>query len=90
MGNAVKYTATGEISVSAEVRSTVTGPRELVIVVADTYNLPLLRFLARLKEYAIAIECFILDWMPADLGMRWQRGQEAEWLGIGDKTEKPE
>jgi signal transduction histidine kinase len=36
VGNAVKYTATGEVSVSAEVRSTVTGPRELVIVVADT------------------------------------------------------
>jgi len=34
--NAVKCTATGEMSVSAEVRSTVTGPRELVIVVADT------------------------------------------------------
>lgn len=61
-----------------------------VIVVAPTYNRPLLRFLSRLKGYAIAIECFVLDWMPADLGMRWERGQEAEWLGIGDKTEKPE
>jgi signal transduction histidine kinase len=36
VGNAVKYTATGEVSVAAEVRSTATGPRELVIVVADT------------------------------------------------------
>ena len=36
VGNAVKYTATGEVSVSAEVRSTPIGPRELVIVVADT------------------------------------------------------
>ena len=58
-----------------------------VIVVADTYGRPLLRFLARLKGYAIAVECFILDWMPNDLGMRWERGQEAEWLGIGEKKE---
>ena len=36
VGNAVKYTATGEVSVSADVRSVATGPRELVIVVADT------------------------------------------------------
>ena len=36
VGNAVKYTATGEVSVSAEVRSTATRPRELVIVVVDT------------------------------------------------------
>jgi hypothetical protein len=36
VGNAVKYTATGEVSVAAEVRSTATGPRELLIVVADT------------------------------------------------------
>ena len=36
VGNAVKYTATGEVSVSSEVRSTPTAPRELLIVVADT------------------------------------------------------
>ena len=59
-----------------------------VIVVADTYNRPLLRFLARLKGYAVAVECFVLDWMPADLGMRWERGQEAEWIGIGEQQEK--
>ena len=58
-----------------------------VIVVADTYSRPLLRFLARLKEYAVAVECFVLDWMPADLGMRWERGQEAEWVGIGEPKE---
>ena len=58
-----------------------------VIVVADTYNRPLLRFLARLKGYAVAVECFILDWMPADLGMRWERGQSEEWVGIGEPKE---
>ena len=36
VGNAVKYTAAGEVSVCAEVRATPAGPRELVIVVADT------------------------------------------------------
>ncbi len=59
-----------------------------VIVVAETYNRPLLQFLTRLKQYATAIECFVVDWLPNDLGMRWQRGQEAEWLGIGEKNEE--
>lgn len=36
VGNAVKYTATGEVSVSAEVRAAANGLRELLIVVADT------------------------------------------------------
>ena len=36
VGNAVKYTATGAVSVAAEVRSPPSGPRELLIVVADT------------------------------------------------------
>lgn len=58
-----------------------------VIVVAPTYNPHLLRLLARLKEYAIAIECFVINWMPDDLGIRWERGQEAEWLAIGESKE---
>ena len=36
VGNAVKYTATGEVSISADVQATLKGPRELRIVVADT------------------------------------------------------
>ena len=36
VGNAVKYTGTGEVSVCAEVRATNQGARELFIVVADT------------------------------------------------------
>lgn len=59
-----------------------------VIVVADAYDRALLRFLTRLKEYAAAVECFITDWFPDDLGMRWERGQAAEWLGIGEKNEE--
>lgn len=59
-----------------------------VIVVADAYGRPLLRFLERLKGYAVAIECFVLDWLPDDLGMCWERGQKAEWLGIGEKNEE--
>lgn len=61
-----------------------------VIVVADTYSRPLLRFLARLKEYAAAVEVFILDWMPNDLGMRWERGQAEDWIGIGEPKEQKE
>jgi signal transduction histidine kinase len=36
VGNAVKYTAQGTVNVRADVRPTAQGPRELVIVVADT------------------------------------------------------
>ena len=36
VGNAVKYTAEGEVSVAAEVRDMPQGPRELFIVVTDT------------------------------------------------------
>lgn len=36
VGNAVKYTSTGEVRVSADVRTTHQGARELFIVVADT------------------------------------------------------
>jgi signal transduction histidine kinase len=36
VGNAVKYTSTGEVSVSASVRATQQGARELLIRVADT------------------------------------------------------
>jgi signal transduction histidine kinase len=36
LGNAVKYTAQGAVSVRADVRAKPQGPRELVIVVADT------------------------------------------------------
>lgn len=61
-----------------------------VIVVADTYDRPLLRFLEHLKGYAVAIECFIVDWLPNDLGMRWERGQADDWLGIGEQEEKQE
>lgn len=36
VGNAVKYTSTGEVTVAADVRTTHEGARELFIVVADT------------------------------------------------------
>lgn len=36
VGNSVKYTTEGEVSIRAEVRATPQGPRELLIVVADT------------------------------------------------------
>lgn len=61
-----------------------------VIVVADTYDRTLLSFLGRLKGYAVAIECFVLDWLPGDLGMRWERGQSEEWIGIGETKERQE
>ena len=36
VGNSVKYTTEGEVSIRTEVRATPQGPRELLIVVADT------------------------------------------------------
>jgi len=58
-----------------------------VIVLAPTYTRPLLRLLNRLKDYALSVDCFVLDWLPDNLGMRWERGQAEEWLGIGDQRQ---
>ncbi len=58
-----------------------------VIVLATTYSRPLLRLLNRLKDYALSVDCFVLDWLPDNLGMRWERGQAEEWLGIGDQRQ---
>lgn len=56
-----------------------------VAVLATTYSRPLLRLLNRLKDYAVGVDCFVLDWLPDDLGMRWERGQVEDWIGIGDQ-----
>ena len=58
-----------------------------VIVLAPTYTRPLLRLLNRLKDYALSVDCFVLDWLPDNLGMRWERGQAEEWVGIGDQRQ---
>lgn len=58
-----------------------------VIVLATTYSRPLLRLLNRLKDYALSVDCFVLDWLPDNLGMRWERGQAEEWVGIGDQRQ---
>lgn len=39
------------------------------------------------KDYALSVDCFVLDWLPDNLGMRWERGQAEEWLGIGDQRQ---
>ena len=56
-----------------------------VIVLAPAYTRPLLRLLNRLKDYALSVDCFVLVWLPDDLGMRWERGQVEDWTGIGDR-----
>lgn len=61
-----------------------------VVVQATTYSRPLLRLLNRLKDFALSVDCFVLDWLPDNMGMRWERGQEAEWLGIGEQKEHQE
>ena len=59
-----------------------------VIVLAPSYTRPLLRLLNRLKDYALSVDCFVLDWLPDDLGMRWERGQDQDWIGIGDQHQQ--
>ena len=59
-----------------------------VIVLAPAYTRPLLRLLNRLKDYALSVDCFVLDWLPDDLGMRWECGQTQDWIGIGDQRQQ--
>lgn len=52
-----------------------------VCVQADRYSDALLRLCDRLKEYAKQLDVFVLEWMPGELGFRWDRG-EAEYSPI--------
>ena len=46
-----------------------------VIVLAPTYTRPLLRLLNRLKDYALSVDCFVLDWLPDNLGCAGSAGR---------------
>lgn len=52
-----------------------------VCVQADRYSDALLRLCDRLKEYVKQLDVFVLEWMPGELGFRWDRG-EAEYSPI--------
>lgn len=52
-----------------------------VCVQADRYSDALLRLCDRLKDYARQLDVFVLEWMPGELGFRWDRG-EAEYSPI--------
>ena len=56
-----------------------------VCVQADRYSDALLRLCDRLKEYAKQLDVFVLEWMPGELGFRWDRG-EAEYSPIAPKV----
>lgn len=56
-----------------------------VCVQADRYSDALLRLCDRLTEYAKQLDVFVLEWMPGELGFRWDRG-EAEYSPIAPKV----
>lgn len=56
-----------------------------VCVQADRYSDALLRLCDRLKEYAKQLDVFVLEWMPGELGFRWDRG-EAEYSPISGRV----
>lgn len=56
-----------------------------VCVQADRYSDALLRLCDRLKEYAKQLDVFVLEWMPGELGFRWNRG-ETEYSPIAPKV----
>lgn len=56
-----------------------------VCVQADRYSDALLRLCDRLKEYVKQLDVFVLEWMPGELGFRWDRG-EAEYSPIAPKV----
>lgn len=57
-----------------------------VCVQADRYGLPLMRLCDRLKQYASSLDLFVIEWLPDDLGVRWQRGQADDWVPFGGRT----
>lgn len=56
-----------------------------VCVQADRYSDALLRLCDRLKEYAKQLDVFVLEWMPGELGFRWNRG-ETEYSPIAPRV----
>ena len=56
-----------------------------VCVQADRYSDALLRLCDRLKEYAKQLDVFVLEWMPGELGFRWDRG-ESEYSPISGRV----
>lgn len=56
-----------------------------VCVQADRYSDALLRLCDRLKGYAKQLDVFVLEWMPGELGFRWDRG-EAEYSPISGRV----
>lgn len=56
-----------------------------VCVQADRYSDALLRLCDRLKGYAKQLDVFVLEWMPGELGFRWNRG-ETEYSPIAPKV----
>lgn len=51
-----------------------------VCVQADRYGLSLMRLCDQLKQYAVSLDVFVLEWLPEALGMRWNRGQSDDWV----------
>lgn len=56
-----------------------------VCVQADRYSDALLRLCDRLKGYAKQLDVFVLEWMPGELGFRWNRG-ETEYSPIAPRV----
>lgn len=52
-----------------------------VCVQADRYSDALMRLCDRLREYASQLDVFVVEWMPDEIGFRWDRGQ-AEYQPI--------
>ena len=56
-----------------------------VCVQADRYSDALMRLCDRLKGYAKQLDVFVLEWMPGELGFRWNRG-ETEYSPIAPRV----
>lgn len=54
-----------------------------VCVMAKAWSEPLAKLLDRLKQYACAVELFVIAWIPETIGVRWDRGQSDDWIRIG-------
>lgn len=55
-----------------------------VMVIAEHYTPSLMRLYERLNDFAATTTLSIIDWLPDDLGLVWQKGcSQARPFGLG-------
>lgn len=54
-----------------------------VCIQADRYSEALMRLCRRVQAQAQSLNVFVLEWLPDDIGMWWDRGMGENWESFG-------